>query len=154
MKATGTVSFDYKNLRFGGSAVFQQPQQNSGQSLLSKYNFGCLFTHEDLSIVTNVEDSLDKVKVSVNHNLNSRLTAGIEFTHNSKEQKNRIGTAFRYDTQNDSFFKGKIFSHSKDFSLSYGTRIAPNLSGILTMDSELSKLEVKGIKLALEYNNE
>jgi len=120
---------------------------------LDKYNFGCLFNKNDLNVFTNVEDSLDRIKVSVNHNLNARLLAGVEFTHENSKKTNRIATAFRYDNLNDSFFKGKICSHSKEFSLSYGTRIAPGLTGILTVDSSLKDLN-SNVKLSLEYTNE
>jgi len=151
LRTSGTLSIDcYHDFKVGANAIFKGNK-------LSTYNFGFLYNKNDFSVFTNIEDSLKKVKVSVSHNLNSKLSAGIEFTHLNKEVKehpNTIATAFRYDNSNDSFFKGKISSQSKDFSLSYGTRIAPGLSGILTVDSELSELKSKGVKLSLEYSND
>jgi len=151
LKTTGQLSIDcHHNLKMGANVIFRG-------SKLSNYNFGFLYNKNDFSVFTNIEDSLKKVKVSVSHNLNSKLSAGIEFTHlnkDSKDSPNTLATAFRYDNSNDSFFKGKICSQSKDFSLSYGTRVAPGLNAILTVDSDLNDLKSKGLKLSLEYSNE
>jgi len=131
LRVLTSLSFTHKDFTVGSSFIFKNKK-------ISKTNLGLLYVKDNsISIFTNLED-LKKLKVNFQHIVTSKLTAGIEFSHSkdSKENQNTITAAFQYTLNDkDNFLKGKVTSNTKDFSISYGATLCPNLNGILTVDS-------------------
>jgi hypothetical protein len=117
--------------------VYPIPQKRA--DMLKELNFGLRYSTANFHVVSHF-DNLEKTKIGVAQNINTKLAVAGEFTHNLKEKSNPVWTfGGRYVVDANSTVSAKVNTKGVA-NVAYGITVNPNITTTLSFETNVNEL--------------